>query len=318
MKQNENFIGWQIIWWLFTILGIPITLPWLIYNLHDIIMYKRRKAILRGKIVMITGASSGLGEALAHVFYSCGCRLILISRRKQELQRVKDALLNTHHTVPTQVPVILPLDLTEINSLPVEVAKVLKMYGRIDILINNAGISYRGEVIDTKVDVDIKVMLINYFSQVALTKAVLPWMVKQNFGYIVYTSSIQGKVAIPFRSAYAASKHALQAWCDSARAELSTKNIKMTIVNPGYIHTALSLNALTSNGQQYGIMDKTTKNGYSPKYIAIKVLKAMLREDKEITIATFTQKIAILLRVLLPSVYFWIMQLRVKNFLKNK
>ncbi|XP_011502486.1 PREDICTED: dehydrogenase/reductase SDR family protein 7-like isoform X1 [Ceratosolen solmsi marchali] len=311
MKQN-NLIGWHMIWWI-TMFGTAIIFLWFIYNFTNIIMYKKRRTSLYGKVVIITGASSGLGEALAHVFYSCGCKLILISRRNQELLRVKDTLLNTHHTVSTHIPVVFPLDLTEINTLTSEVAKVSKIYGRIDILINNAGISYRGEVIDTKVDVDIKVMLINYFSQIALAKAVLPYMIKQKFGHIVCTSSVQGKIAIPFRSAYTASKHALQAWCDSARAELSTKNIKITVISAGYIYTALSLNALTGTGDKYGIMDKTTKNGYSAKYVADKILESILRGDKEVTIATFTQKIAISLRVLLPSIYFWLIKPHAKT-----
>ncbi|XP_011502487.1 PREDICTED: dehydrogenase/reductase SDR family protein 7-like isoform X2 [Ceratosolen solmsi marchali] len=279
MKQN-NLIGWHMIWWI-TMFGTAIIFLWFIYNFTNIIMYKKRRTSLYGKVVIITGASSGLGEALAHVFYSCGCKLILISRRNQELLRVKDTLLNTHHTVSTHIPVVFPLDLTEINTLTSEVAKVSKIYGRIDILINNA--------------------------------AVLPYMIKQKFGHIVCTSSVQGKIAIPFRSAYTASKHALQAWCDSARAELSTKNIKITVISAGYIYTALSLNALTGTGDKYGIMDKTTKNGYSAKYVADKILESILRGDKEVTIATFTQKIAISLRVLLPSIYFWLIKPHAKT-----
>lgn len=142
---------------------------------------------------MITGASSGLGEALAHTFYNSGCRIILVSRRKEELERVKNDLMKTHQvrstifisigkyieyqfsaffqTVPTNPPIVLPLDLTDINNLKDDVTKAIMVHGRIDILINNAGISYRGEIIDTNVDIDIKVMLSNYFSQVALSKS---------------------------------------------------------------------------------------------------------------------------------------------------
>ncbi|XP_015594472.1 dehydrogenase/reductase SDR family protein 7-like [Cephus cinctus] len=318
IKQNETAKGWHIMWWLFGLFGIPITFPWLLYNVVDVILQKRRRANLSGKVVMITGASSGLGEALAHSFYSCGCRVILVSRRKDMLEKVKDNLMNTHHTVPTHPPVVLPLDLIDINSLHLEVEKVLRIHGRIDILINNAGISYRGEVINTNVDVDIKVMLVNYFAQIALTKAVLPAMIKHRSGHIVCISSVQGKIAIPFRSAYAASKHALQAWCDSARAELADRNIKVTVINPGYIKTALSLNALTGTGHTYGVMDETTEKGYSPKYVSDKILNAVLKEEREITIATFTPKAAIYLRTVLPSIYFWIMQKRGKNLAKQE
>ncbi|XP_024878284.1 dehydrogenase/reductase SDR family protein 7-like [Temnothorax curvispinosus] len=318
MKREESLAGWNIIWWLFKLFGLPITLPWLVYHFYDIMQQKRRRAALGNKVVMITGASSGLGEALAHIFYSSGCRVILVSRRKEELERVKNDLINTHQTVPTYPPIVLALDLTDINNLQDEVSKAIMVHGRIDVLINNAGISYRGEVIDTNVDVDIKVMLSNYFSQIALSKIVLPYMIKQQSGHIIGISSVQGRIAIPFRSAYAASKHALQAWYDTARAELSDKNIKFTVINPGYIKTALSLNALTGNGQVYGLMDKTTESGYPPKYVAECILKSVLKQEKEVTIASFSPKCAIVLRTLFPSLYFWIMQKRARKLARDK
>ncbi|XP_076289440.1 dehydrogenase/reductase SDR family protein 7-like [Lasioglossum baleicum] len=312
MKQEELKGSW-LIWWLFKLLGFPITIPWLIYHFYDLVQYKRKKAMLSGKVVMVTGASSGLGEALAHVFYNCGCKVILVSRRKEQLERVKNALINTHHTIPTHPPIVLPLDITDINSLKSEVEKVIDIHGKVDILINNAGISYRGEVDNTSVDVDIKVMLTNYFAQIALAKAVLPYMIKQRYGHIVCVSSVQGKIAIPYRSAYAASKHALQAWCDSCRAELADQNIKVNVISPGYVRTALSLNALTGNGQVYGVMDKTTEEGYSPEYVAQRTLKAILKDEKDVIIATFSPKCAIYLRTLCPSLYFWIMLKRAKK-----
>ncbi|XP_076654496.1 dehydrogenase/reductase SDR family protein 7-like [Halictus rubicundus] len=311
--KEEQLKGSWLIWWLFKLLGFPITIPWLIYHFYDLVQYKRKKAMLSGKVVMITGASSGLGEALAHAFYNCGCKVILVSRRKEQLERVKSALIDTHHTIPTHPPIVLPLDITNINSLKSEVEKVIDIHGKVDILINNAGISYRGEVDNTSVDVDIKVMLTNYFAQIALAKAVLPFMIKQRYGHIVCVSSVQGKIAIPYRSAYAASKHALQAWCDSCRAELADQNIKVNVISPGYVRTALSLNALTGNGQVYGVMDKTTEEGYSPEYVAQRTLKAILKDEKDVIIATFSPKFAIYLRTLCPPLYFWIMLKRAKK-----
>ncbi|XP_046484140.1 dehydrogenase/reductase SDR family protein 7-like [Neodiprion pinetum] len=318
MKQAEQSVGWHMLWWLFGIGCIPVTFPWLLYHLYDTVRQNRRKARLAGKVVLITGASSGLGEALAHSFYKCGSRLILASRRREELERVKVALINTHPTVPTHPPVVLPLDITNLNDVPLEVQKVLKIYPQIDILINNAGISYRGEVINTNVDIDIKVMLCNYFGQIALTKAVLPCMLERRSGHVVFVSSVQGRIAIPYRSAYAASKHALQAWCDTTRAELAEQNIKITVVSPGYVKTSLSLNAITGSGDTYGVMDKSTEEGFTPEYVAEQVLKALLREASEVTVATFVPKAAILLRSVLPSVYFWLMRKRAKTVAKDK
>lgn len=149
-------------------------------------------------------------------------------------------------------PVIVSLDLTDITSLPGKVAEILNIFGHIDILINNGGISVRSDIMSTAMDVDIKVMLVNYFGTVAMTKAVLPSMIERKEGKIVCVSSVQGKFAIPYRSSYTASKHALQAFCDSLRAEMDEHNVSVTVVSPGYINTSLSMNALTGNGKAYG------------------------------------------------------------------
>lgn len=311
--QEETVGGWYIISLLIKLVGFPITIPWLVFHLFNIMHEKWRRGALSGKVVMITGASSGLGEALAHTFYRCGCRVILVARRKNELERVKNDLMKCYKTVPIHPPIILVLDLSDINNIKDEVLKIIMVHGRIDILINNAGISYRGKVIDTNVDVDIKIMLTNYFSQVALSKIILPFMIEQKSGHIVGISSVQGKIAIPFRSAYAASKHALQAWYDTSRAELTDKNIKFTVVNAGYIKTSLSVNAIKGDGKVYGLMDETTENGYEPEYVAEYILKSILKQEKEVTIAPFMPKAAILLRTLFPSLFFWIMQNRAKK-----
>lgn len=136
--------------------------------------------------------------------------------------------------------------------MPDKVDEIEKIFGHIDILINNGGVSVRSDVLSTAMDVDIKVMLVNYFGTVALTKAVLPTMLKRKEGRIVCVSSVQGKFSLPHRSAYSASKHAMQAFCDSLRAEVAEHNVKVLCVSPGYINTALSLNALTGSGRSYG------------------------------------------------------------------
>lgn len=120
--------------------------------------------------MVITGASSGLGEALAHEFYKHGCQVVLCARRRQELDRVKQDLLKTHPTVPTYPPIIVPLDLNDVNTLAEHANKILGITGHVDILINNGGISTRGTAVNTNPDVDIKVMFVNYFGAVVLTK----------------------------------------------------------------------------------------------------------------------------------------------------
>lgn len=160
----------------------------------------------------------------------------------------------------THSPVVISIDLSDINSLSAKVQEILEIHGQIDIIINNAGISVRSGCLSTAMDVDIKVMLVNYFGTVALSKACLPSMMKRKEGRIVCVSSVQGKFSIPHRSAYGASKHALQAFCDSLRAEMADHNVKVTLVSPGYIRTALSYNALTGSGSQYGSKNFSQKS----------------------------------------------------------
>ncbi|XP_055954503.1 dehydrogenase/reductase SDR family member 7B [Patella vulgata] len=191
-------------------------------------------------------------------------------------------------------------------------------YNQVDILINNAGISYRGRIQDTSIQVDKKVMQVNYFGQVALTKGILPRMLESgNGGHIVGISSIQGKISIPYRSAYSASKHAFQAFCDCLRAECADKNINVSVISPGYIKTSLSLNAVTGDGNKYGVMDKTTENGMTPEYVAQRVLEAVMYQNNDDILSSITPKIAVYLRTIAPSVFFWLMKSRARKGQKD-
>ncbi|KAG5675202.1 hypothetical protein PVAND_005126 [Polypedilum vanderplanki] len=305
-KPNASFFTW-----LLKILKLPLVI-------YKFLFYKEVRQSLSGKVVLITGASSGLGEALCHVFYSAGAKVILAARRVEELERVKSDLLLTHSTTETShPPVILKLDLTDLNELPNKVKEVLDIFGHIDILVNNGGISVRSEAIKTKIDVDIKIMLTNYFGTVALTKSVLPSMIERKQGRILCISSVQGKIAIPHRAAYSASKHALQAFCDSLRAEVDEHNIKVTLISPGYISTNFSLNALTGNGNLYGKMDATTEHGTDPLVMAKDILQAVLRDKKDVIICSLAPKLAYWLRFICPSLYFFIMSKRARKLSKQ-
>ncbi|CAG9854360.1 unnamed protein product [Phyllotreta striolata] len=291
-------------------LSLAISLPWIIYKaLH----LQRSLNNLFGKVVVITGASSGLGEALAHEFYMKGCQVVLCARRRQELDRVRTDLMHSHSTVQTHPPIIIPLDLADLDNLVENLKKIITVTGKVDILINNGGVSHRGNVLSTNIDVDMKIMMVNYFGTVALTKAVLPDMVKRNEGHIVFISSVQGLIALPERSAYSASKHAVQAFGDSLRAEVADNNISVSVISPGYIQTNLSLNALTGSGDSYGQMDDSTKSGYTPEYVAKKIVKAVAQKKKEMIISSMLPKIAIFLRKYLPSLYFFAMARRAKK-----
>ncbi|CAG2121240.1 unnamed protein product, partial [Medioppia subpectinata] len=283
-------------------------------------VYKRliQSKPLKGKVVVITGASSGLGTALAQVLYRSGARLILSSRRVDQLNEVKERLISSNQSSDDLFePKVLALDLSKLEDMESYAEDALSFYGSVDVIINNGGISYRGSVIDTTVDVDRQVMLVNYFGQLALIKAFLPSMIARNMGQIVVISSIQGQLALPYRSAYTASKHALQAFCDSLRAELFATDVSVLVISPGYIKTNLSVNAITGSGDTYGQMDKTTASGDEPEDVAKRIFMAIMRKDKQLLVSPLLPKIAILLRFIFPNIYFYLMKNRAKKETKN-
>ncbi|XP_058013259.1 dehydrogenase/reductase SDR family member 7B isoform X2 [Ahaetulla prasina] len=231
-----------------------------IFTILRLVRRIQARAYLKDAVVVITGATSGLGKECAKAFHAAGSQLVLCGRSGERLQDVlqelsaaADPLKNghKHHMVV--------FDLSDIKAVVSAAKEILSCVDHVDILINNAGISYRGTIIETVIEVDRKVMETNYFGPVALTKALLPAMIKRRKGHIVTISSVQGKISIPFRSAYAASKHATQAFFDCLRAEVERFNIEVTVVSPGYIQTNLSLNAVTSDGSQYGGEAKVLK-----------------------------------------------------------
>ncbi|XP_026495096.1 dehydrogenase/reductase SDR family protein 7-like [Vanessa tameamea] len=296
--------------WLLKYLGLPLSIIFAMYRLCKRVQNNKIRNALQGKVVVVTGASSGIGEALAHGLYENGCKVILASRRINELNRVKEDLLSKKNALTTEEPLAIELDLSNLNQLESFVNKVYEICGKIDILINNGGVSHRGSILHTKLDVDQKIMLTNYLGSVGITKAVLPRMVERKSGHIVFISSVQGLIAIPDRSAYAASKHALQAFGDCLRSEMYQHNIDVSVVSPGYVKTSVSLNALTGSGESHGVVDSSTAAGFSAEYVAMKIVDLLVNKDKELIISQFLPNLAITIRHSMPFLYFWIMARR--------
>lgn len=230
-------------------------------------------------VVWITGASSGLGEALALELARHKVKLVLSARRTDELQRVA---LQT--ALPPSHLLVLPMDMTDINTLSGHVLTVQQRFGRIDYLFQNAGISQRGSVLDTELTVYKQLMDVNFFGLIALTKAVLPVMLTQGNGHFIVTSSVAGKLGTKLRSGYCASKHALHGFFDALRAETYDAGIRTTLVCPGYIRTNISINALTADGHAHGQMDANQDKGMSPDKFARRLLQAVLQEKEEVYI----------------------------------
>lgn len=235
---------------------------------------------LAGKVIWLTGASSGIGEALAYELSKRGVKLILSARRKEELERVKG---NCNPKTQPYVRV-LPIDLEQPSTLKLSTEAAVQIFGSIDILINNGGISQRSLVVNTSVEVDRRLMEVNYFGAVALTKYLLPHFIRRKKGHFVTVSSLTGKFGTPYRSGYAASKHALHGFFDAVRAEHYNDKIKVTMICPGFIHTPITLSALTADGTPLQKMDEAQYKGKSAIWCAEKIIKAIENEKEEVYI----------------------------------
>ena len=235
---------------------------------------------LENKVIWLTGASSGIGEALASALAQRGARLILSARRKEELARVK---VNCVSEAQPDIR-ILPLDLEQRETLKLSTEAAIQIFGHVDILINNGGISQRSLVADADLSVDRRIMEVNYFGAVALTKYLLPRFIQRKEGHFVNISSITGFFGTPYRSGYAASKHALHGFFDSLRAEHYKDNIRVTMICPGFIRTALTLSALTGDGSPLNKMDAAQYKGMHAESCARKIVSAIEKNKEEVYI----------------------------------
>jgi len=238
----------------------------------------------KNKVVWITGASSGIGKALAIKLSNCNTRLILSARNKIKLEEVKLLCENSNKIK------ILSLDLEDFVSLQHKVTEAISLFGVIHVLVNNGGISQRSLAKETNLSVDKRIMNINYLGTIALTKGLLPHFIENGGGQFVVTSSIVGKIGTPLRSSYAASKHALHGFYDSLRAETHADNISITIICPGFVNTDVSKNALTGDGSPQQKMDTATANGIEPERFAKLMAKAIYNKKEEVNIAGAKEK----------------------------
>ncbi len=233
----------------------------------------------KNKIVWITGASSGIGEALVYELNELGAKLIISSRKSDSLYKVKKNCKKN----PLDIHV-LPVDLEQKETLFGKAEDAWKIYGEIDILINAGGISQRSLVVETKSDVEEKIMNTNFWGSVYLSKALLPKMISKGKGHIVAISSLVGKFGTQYRSTYSASKHALHGYFDSLRCEVYDKGIDVTIICPGFIHTNVTVNSVMADGEKYGIMDKNQSSGMSAQECATEILEAIDKKREEVLI----------------------------------
>jgi dehydrogenase/reductase SDR family member 7B len=232
-----------------------------------------------GKTAWVTGASSGIGEALAKAFVAQGGAAILSGRNAAELERVAS------ETGAPDRCLILAFDTVDFDVLPEKVASAIAFAGGVDVLVNNAGISQRSLAIDTEFSVYDRIIEVDLLAPIALTQALLPHLLKRGSGQIVMISSVAGKAGIPLRTAYCAAKHGLVGYADALRSEVAGEGIKVLVVAPGSVRTNVSRNALNADGSARGVSDKAIDNGIDPDEVAQKIWEAVAAGKREIVIA---------------------------------
>lgn len=253
---------------------------------------------LDGKVVWLTGASSGIGEALAYELAKKGTKLILSSRREDELKRVASSL-----GISDTDYMVLPMDLSSSSDFHSLVDQAISRYGRVDVLLNNGGISQRSLAIETPVSVDRQLFEVNFFGTVTLTKAILPHFIKNKSGTIATVTSAVGKFGSPWRSGYAAAKHALHGFFDSLRAEIYSSNVNILLICPGFVQTDVSKNALTASGEKLGSMDQATSDGLTAKECASRIVRAIEQEKEEVFIGGFKENLGLYVKRFFPSLF---------------
>jgi len=258
--------------------------------------------MFRDKVVWITGGSSGIGEALALQFASQGARLVLSARREDELQRVKELCVN--NGAATDTILVLPLDVTNYAAMPAAVESVISSFGRIDMLINNAGISQRSRCEDTDMSVYRTIMEVDVLGPIAMTKAVLPLMLKQGSGHLAVTSSVAGKIGAPKRTGYCAAKHAMMGFFDALRAENASRGLQVTTITPGFIQTDVSINALKGDGSEFGKTDDNIANGMDVTRCAEVIMKGFRKGIPEIAVGKGIEMKALWLKRFFPKTVF--------------
>jgi dehydrogenase/reductase SDR family member 7B len=254
--------------------------------------------MFKGKVVWVTGASSGIGEALAVAFRLRGASLILSGRRQAELERVAAACGGAEHCL------VLPFEAVDFQALPGVVATALAWRGAVDVLVNNAGVSQRSLALDTDFSVYRSIIDIDLLAPIALTQRLLPHMVERGSGRIIAISSVAGKAGVPMRTGYCAAKHGIFGYFDALRSEITHRGIMVHVVAPGSVRTNVARNALTSDGVARGESDAAIENGYTASEAAERILSAVARGKREVIVARGVERLAVQMRRYWPEMAF--------------
>jgi short-subunit dehydrogenase len=252
----------------------------------------------KNKVCWITGASSGIGAALAMELNASGALLILSGRNSEKLIEIRDAAIHPENIA------ILSFDIENINALKGITHEAWDLWGGIDYVYLNAGMAVRDMIVQTDMEMIEKVMNINFMSNVAIAKALLPLMLQQKSGCFVVTGSLSGKFGVPKLGAYSASKHALYGFFESLRAEYESGGIKVTMITAGFVRTNITMNALKGNGMPYAKMQNAVGAGISPESCAHQMIKAVSAGKYDVLIGSL-EKWFVVLKRFFPGLVRW-------------
>jgi dehydrogenase/reductase SDR family protein 7B len=264
------------------------------------------KMKFKGKVAWITGASSGIGESLVYAFVRNGATVVASSNDMAGLERVKAGCGDKSGMVRC-----VAFDLSDTSEINEIAERTISSTGRIDYLLNIGGISQRARIEETPLWLDRKIFEINYFGTIALTKAVLPFMIRQQSGHVLATSSISGRFGFPLRSAYSASKQALHGFFETLFLENKKNNIRSSVIIPGRVRTAISMHALTGDGKEHGKLDDVLAKGLTPEQAAEIIIRGIIKNKREILVGK-SEMLMLHIRRYLPWLFFRIAD-RVKS-----
>lgn len=254
--------------------------------------------IFRDKVVIVTGASSGIGEAIAREFALNGSKVVLAARSEERLSRVTNELRDLNcNAIYVKTDVSIEDDCRNL------IEQTIGTYGTINILINNAGISMRAAFIDVDLKVLHRLMDVNFWGTVYCTKYALPYLVKEK-GSLVGVSSIAGFHGLPGRTGYSASKFAIHGFLETIRIEYLKKGLHVMIIAPGFTTTEIRRHALTAGGTEQGESPLNEKSLMSPEYVAKWVLKG-IRKKKRNKLLTWYGRLTALFQRIIPGVVDW-------------